>query len=137
MFDLPGVVPAIEGRARLDIVAGDFFADPLPTCDAYLLMQVVHDWNDTEAETILTAVARAATDSATVLLLEWLLPEDNQQPHAANSLDVMMLTTTGGRERTRTQYGLLLETAGIDLVAVHTTPSALSIGIEGRIRPAP
>ncbi len=29
--------------------AGDFFRDVLPVCDAYLLMEVIHDWADDEA----------------------------------------------------------------------------------------
>ena len=31
----------------MQLVAGDFFAEPLPDADAYVLMEVLHDWGDT------------------------------------------------------------------------------------------
>jgi len=40
-------------------VAGDFFTDPLPASDAYVLMALSHDWDDAEAVAILRAVAQA------------------------------------------------------------------------------
>ena len=35
---------AATGRLRLQ--AGDFFRDPLPVADTYLIMDVIHDWDD-------------------------------------------------------------------------------------------
>lgn len=134
LYDLPAVVAQADHIPRLEIAAGDFFTDPLPACDAYLLKHILHDWNDIDAASILKAVARAGSRTeATVLVLEWVLP-DGSEPHVAKTLDVLMLATTGGRERTRTGYQVLLDNAGIELVTVHPTPNPLSI-IEGRIRP--
>ncbi len=133
LFDLPEVVAEVTPGPRLQIVAGDFFTDPLPSCDAYLLMQVIHDWDDKDAAAILTAVAEAGQPAgATVLLLEWVMP-DGPEPHGAKWLDVMMLATTGGRERTRAGYEALLDSAGIDLVTIIPTASPMSI-IEARVR---
>jgi hypothetical protein len=136
LFDLPHVLAALPAvtaaTPRLEVVAGDFFADPLPVCDAYVLMQVVHDWDDTAAGAILAAVTRAAPEDATVLLLEWVLPEDGAG-HPVTAMDVMMLATTGGRERTRSGYAALLDGAGIDLVAVHPTRGPMCV-LEGRVR---
>jgi C-methyltransferase len=134
LFDLPAVASQVAPEAGLDVVAGDFFADPLPVCEAYLLMQVIHDWDDTDAHRILEAVARAGrSDGARVLLLEWVLP-DTREPHPARTLDIMMLATTGGRERTLAEYSTLLEAAGIGLLGVHPTASPMTI-IEGWVRP--
>ena len=67
LVDLPGVVEAGgPAHPRLVRQAGDFLVDPLPAADTYLVMDVIHDWADTEALTILTAVRRAATDDARV-----------------------------------------------------------------------
>jgi hypothetical protein len=62
LFDLPRVVEEAEGLAseRLTLQPGDFFKDELPFCDAYLLMDIIHDWGDEESEAILKAVRRAA-----------------------------------------------------------------------------
>jgi hypothetical protein len=45
LFDLPHVVDDAAGIAsqRLTLQAGDFFQDALPACDAYLLMEIIHD----------------------------------------------------------------------------------------------
>lgn len=136
LFDLPHVLAALPAATvattRLEVVAGDFFVDPLPVCDAYVLMQVVHDWADTAAVAILGAVVRAAPEDATVLLLDWLLPEHGPG-HPVTAMDVMMLATTGGRERTRSGYAAVLDAAGIDLVAAHPTPGPMWV-LEGRVR---
>jgi O-methyltransferase domain len=114
-------------------VAGDFFTDPLPACDAYLLMNVIHDWGDQDAAAILAAVARAGRPGpAAVLLVEAILP-DGPEPHRAKTLDVLMLAVTGGRERTLTQYGGLIARAGLELVRVTPTATSFSI-IEARPR---
>ena len=47
LFDLPAVTDALDlDPDRLTAHPGDFFVDPLPTADAYVLMEVIHDWPD-------------------------------------------------------------------------------------------
>ena len=133
LFELPNVAAEVAPTPRLDVVAGDFFTDPLPACDAYLLMNIIHDWNDTDAATILSAVANAGRSSAaTILIVETVMPE-GAEPHWAKTLDVLMLAVTGGRERTEAEYARLLDTAGIDLVRTLPTATPFSI-VEGRVR---
>lgn len=108
--------------------AGSFFADPLPQADAYVLMDVLHDWPDDECETILRAVRRAAPAGATLLVVEAIVPEGPVDPRTA-TLDVMMLVLTGGgRERTAGQLEALLTRAGFVLEAVLDTPGPVRIG---------
>lgn len=127
LFDLPAVTAGVEQRDRLDIVAGDFFEDPLPACDCYVLMNIIHDWHDEAATSILRAVAEAgAEQAATVLLIEVVMP-DGAQRHWAKTLDVMMLAITGGRERTLPQYRDLLAAAGADLISLTPTATPFSI----------
>lgn len=113
LFDLPHVVAAVSGIAsdRLTVQAGDFFRDALPRCDAYLLMEIIHDWADSDAVAILRAVRRAAPPGATVLLIETIIPDD-PGPDWSKLLDVHMLALLGGRQRTRQEYAALLEQAG-------------------------
>lgn len=126
LFDLPGVVEAAgPAHPRLIRQAGDFFVDPLPTADTYLLMEVLHDWADAEALAILTAVRRAATDDARVLVIEGILP-DKLDPGSL-TLDVIMLAVTGGRERTTDELTRLLHAAGLHLTKVVDTPGRLRV----------
>ena len=112
LFDLPDVIETLElDRERLTARAGDFFADPLPRADASILMEVIHDWQDSDAAAILHAIRRAAEPGATLLMIEGLLDEQHADPRVL-TLDVIMLAITGGRERSATQLGELLHSAG-------------------------
>ncbi len=82
LFDLPvGLAPAaatldaagVAERCRL--VPGDFFAAVPDGADAYLLKQVLHDWGDERAATILANVRRAMASGGRVLVVERMLPE--------------------------------------------------------------
>ncbi|MDQ3454071.1 MAG: hypothetical protein M3513_01015 [Actinomycetota bacterium] len=127
LFDLPDVVSPLTPADRLEVIAGNFFVDPLPACDAYILMNVIHDWDDVAAADILRAVAAAGRSSAaTVLLAEVVMP-DGSGPHWAKTLDVMMLAMTGGRERTLAEYHALLSHAGLDLLRVDPTLTPFSL----------
>jgi hypothetical protein len=128
LFDLPHVVQEASDHqsARLKLQPGDFFADALPTADAYLLMEVIHDWNDDDSIRILSAVRRAAPSHARLLIVEAMVSES---PGADFSkvLDVIMLAVTGGRERTASEYEDLLSRAGFRLERITTTASQYSI----------
>ncbi len=127
LFDLPDVIQALDvGRERLTARAGDFFVDPLPSADAYILMEVIHDWADAEAAAILTAVRRAASPGARVLVIENVLGDAATDPRG-HTLDVIMLAVTGGRERTGSQLGGLLEGAGFSDTRVIDTGGPMRI----------
>jgi hypothetical protein len=127
LFDLPHVIADARSITsdRLELVAGDFFKSALPPADAYMLMEVIHDWNDDDAVRILTTVRRAAPPHAKVLLIEALVSDDG--PLFGKVLDVIMLAVTGGRERTTTEYEELLGAAGLRLDRVVPTASQVSV----------
>jgi hypothetical protein len=112
LFDLPHVVAEAAGLAseRLTLQAGDFFQDALPVCDAYVLMEIIHDWGDEQALAILQAVRRAAPH-AKLLVIEQMVPDD-PGPHWSKMVDIHMLTLIGGRQRTCQEYAALFERAG-------------------------
>jgi len=127
LFDLPHVIADAGGIAseRLRLVAGDFFQGELPAADAYLLMEVIHDWADDDAVKILAAVRKAARPGARVLLVEAIIADEG--PHFAKVLDVIMLAVTGGRERTAAEYQKLLEAAGLRFQRIVPTQSQCAI----------
>jgi hypothetical protein len=138
LFDLPAVIEstAIESTAvveaataastRLTLQAGDFFTDPLPAADTYLLMDVLHNWDDEQALAILSAVRSAAPPHARLLVIEFLLA-DVPGPDWSKVMDVVMLWLSGGRQRTRGHQGQLLSRAGFHLDRVIPTRSGISI----------
>jgi len=127
LFELPQVVAEVtHPPSRLEPAAGDFFVDPLPAADIYVLMDLLHDWPDDDAARILAAVRRAASVDARVLLVEALIAEDSGRKFG-KVLDVIMLATTGGRERTAMEHDALLAKAGFRLERVISTRSQYAI----------
>ena len=119
LFDQPQVVKdvaAIEST-RLKVQGGDFFRDPLPVCDAYLIMQVIHDWDDAQCFEILRAIRRAAPAHSKLLLIGAIIPED-LNPSWIKMLDLFMLVLMGGKERTRDEFENLLTSSGFQLEEV-------------------
>jgi len=126
LFDLPRVVAEVKAGARLEVQGGDFFRDGLPAADAYIVSQVLHDWPDEPARAILRAVRRAASPGAHLLVMEQILA-DTPGPHPSKVLDVVMLTLTGGRERTRTEYEALMDAEGFRFERAVPTASPVSV----------
>ena len=127
LFDQPHVVKdaAAVASDRLQITGGDFFNDPLPVADAYILMEVIHDWDDDASRTILRGVRRAAHAHAKLLLIEALLPNEST-PNWPTTLDIVMLTI-GGRQRTLREYSDLLRESGFSMTRDIDTRSGISI----------
>lgn len=111
LFELPHVIEQVSGADRLTLHAGDFFKDTLPICDAYLLMEVIHDWADEPAVAILKAIRQAAPPHAKLLLIENVIPDD-PGPAWAKALDIHMLVLLGGLQRSVQAYAALLNQAG-------------------------
>jgi len=111
---------------RCTLHPGDLFAPP-PPADWYLLASVLHDWDDTHAARILTALGRSATSDTRLRILEMLLPDD-ATPHRARMSDVLMLLMfDGARERTLAQYRDLLDATGWRLERVVSSPGPMSV----------
>lgn len=96
---------------RCRAVTGDFF-DPLPSgADVYVLAQVLHDWDDLRATTILRSCARAAGDRGRVLIVERVAAEHDEV--AFTGMDLRMLVLFGARERAPHELRALTAAAGL------------------------
>jgi len=128
LFEMPHVIAdaATIASPRLKLQAGSFFTDALPVADAYLLMDVIHDWNDADSARILTAIRKAAPTHARLLIVESLVGEE-PGPHPGKLLDIVMLAVTGGKERSPSEFRALLEPAGFRIERVVPTASAYSV----------
>jgi hypothetical protein len=113
-------------QGRCDLAAGNFF-DRVPTgADVYILKKVIHDWEDSDACTILSNCRKAMPKSSRLLLIELIVPAPSV-PSFAKMLDLLMLAYAGGRERTEDEYRELLASAGFRLQHVIPTGSTVSI----------
>lgn len=123
LFDRPEVI----AHSSLPAVGGDFFADVPGGADAYLLSRVIHDWDDTDAVTVLGTCRRAMSPGATLLLVEAVLPRSAADDPAAVRMDLHMLALLHGRERTEAEYAALLAEAGLTLV--RTVPTTAGVHV--------
>jgi len=137
LFDLPHVAPASATllreagvTSRCEIAAGDMFESVPAGADAYILSRVIHDWDDERSKEILSTCRAAMPSTATLLLLERVLPDvaarsaENQGRFLG---DINMLVRTGGRERTAEEFRVLLATAKFELIRVVPTSTEISV----------
>jgi hypothetical protein len=130
LFDQPQVVAEADhvlcdsGVAdRVSVVPGDFFVEIPAGADAYILARILHDWPDEDAVRILRRVRSAMTPDARLLILEAVVGPPNEDP-LVKFLDLMMLVSPGGQERTEDEWRALLAAADLELTG--TTRAAPS-----------
>jgi hypothetical protein len=133
LFDQPHVATAAAEHLaaagiadRCTAVGGDFFVAVPEGGDAYILAQILHDWDDERSVAILRQCRRAMPDHGKLLVVELVLPE-GEEPFLGKWLDLHMLVLLAARERTAAQYGALFEAAGFRLRRVVPTPSGPSV----------
>ena len=78
------------------------------------MKNIIHDWNDAQAIEILRNCRRAVPGDGVLLLIEYRLGDDNA-PSVGKMVDLVMMTITGGKERTVDEHRALLNCAGFQL----------------------
>lgn len=133
LFDLPNVVAGAQQQfhaaglaGRCQVIVGNFFERVPSGGDAYILKSIIHDWDDKRSITLLTNCHRAMAPQGKLLLVEVVLPRGND-PFFYKWMDLHLLVTLGGQERTETEFKALLEAAGFRLARVLPTQSPHSI----------
>lgn len=132
VFDLPPVVAmaarfrdASPAADRIELLAGDFFQDPLPPADLFSLGRILHDWAADKIGVLLRKIAAALPPGGALLIAEKLLDEDKSGPLHAHLQSLNMLVCTEGKERTLGEYAGLLREAGFSTVQGRRTGAPL------------
>lgn len=128
LFDRADVVERVAPGlgAGVEAVAGDFF-ESVPPGDLYLMKFILHDWTDAQCRTILRNIRQAILPGGRLAIVENVLPEQPEPGATGYLLDLTMMVMTGGRERTATEFGVLLEATGFQIERVVPTPVPLSV----------
>ncbi len=133
LFDREDVIAALTPTdlmdGRIEARSGDFFAQVPQGADSYLLVRVLHNWNDADCLRILSACRAAMGAKATLLLGEHLLQPDPGRGQPADYLiDMQMMAMFGeAKERTEQAFRDLLAQAGFAVRRVLPTASHVSI----------
>ncbi|SEU12954.1 methyltransferase [Stigmatella erecta] len=111
---------------RCEEVVGDFFQTVPANADVYVLKRILHDWSDEVCVTLLRNCRNAMKPGGRVLVIDAVIPPGNE-PHGGKVLDVMMMASLPGRERTEEDFRKLFAQAGLQLSRIIPTPVSLSI----------
>ena len=133
LFDQPHVLEGARESeqvkalaTRCELVGGDFFDNVPAGADGYIMKHIIHDWDDERALKILGNIAKAMKDDGRVMLVESVITDTNQ-PDFGKLLDIEMLVSPGGKERTASEYEDLFTRAGLRLTRIVKTDSPYSV----------
>lgn len=126
LFDQQQVLAEAAVHERMQAVAGDFFGAIPSDADAYLLRWVLHDWPEMEARALLKNLRRTLKPTARLILIEGVIPQGPEFGFG-KWLDLTVLVSVGGRERTEAEYREFLLASGFEVEEVVPTASPLSL----------
>jgi hypothetical protein len=119
--DLKGVVDFSKFSNKL---AFELFEAWPVQADKIMLARVLHDWNDADALQILLNAADALQNNGAIFVFEMLLDEHS---FAGSLCDLHLLTVTGGKERTKSQFEALFKQAGLCIESVIDKNSLVTV----------
>lgn len=136
LFDLPPVIEKArlgietsEVANRCTLIAGDAFEGVPAGADAYIMKQILQDWDDNQCIQILSNCRQAMKSGGRVLVAEQvLLPGKHMS--TSKLIDLQLMVVLSGRERYEADFHRLFEEAGLKLARIWPTRSLYSI-LEG------
>jgi hypothetical protein len=130
LCDAEGVLESakklLEARGVSDravLAPGNFFESVPMGADAYVLKNILHDWDDTNCLNILRVVREACSPGTRVLVCESLVDRGSQDILGTLADLHMMVACSNGRERGREEFRVLLEASGFRLERVFPYPT--------------
>ena len=134
LFELPQVVAGAReylqaaGLAgRCELVGGDFLESVPSGGDAYVLKNVLVNWDDERSARLLKNCHRAMVENGRLLVIEISVIAPRNAPSFGKLFDLHMMVMTGGRGRSETEFRALFEAAGFRLANIIPTEAAVSI----------
>jgi hypothetical protein len=102
-FDLPVVQPIFEEyvasftlSGRLRFYPGDFFADPLPQADVFVMGHILHDWNMDEKKILLSKALDTLPKGGALIIHEAIIDDDRRENAFGLLMSLNMLIETPG-----------------------------------------
>jgi O-methyltransferase domain len=133
LFDQEAVVVgSVQLRSnfteRFEVQSGSFF-ETIPTGgDVYLMSQILHDWDDGRALSILRNARAAMGPDKRLLVIERLMDHEAGRTNPMTYLaDINMMVNLHGRERTLPEFTRMLEASGFGAPQVYRTRSPFCV----------
>jgi hypothetical protein len=139
-FDLPVVGPIFNDyvasfglQGRLHFQAGDFFKDPLPAADVFVMGHILHDW-DLERKRLLISKAYATLPPGGSLIVYEAIIDDDRRQNAFGLLMSlnMLIETAAGFDFTGADCSGWMRDAGFRETRVEhlVGPDSMVVGIK-------
>jgi hypothetical protein len=134
LLEQPYVIPEAQNLLKItgvikrcELIGGDFFESVPGGADAYVLKRTLVDWDNERAIKILERCHQAMEEQGRLLVIEQVIPPESD-PLRSKLLDLHMLVTSpGGRERTKAEYQELLSSTGFKITNIISTSSNVSV----------
>ncbi|XP_061994403.1 xanthohumol 4-O-methyltransferase-like [Rosa rugosa] len=131
-FDLLHVVATAPVYHGVSHVGGDMFDEGnIPNTDAIFMKWIMHDWSDSDCVKILKNCRKAIPErSGKVIIVDVVLEPNGDGMFDDTGLvfDLLMIAhTSGGKERTESEWKKILEQAGFPRYKIIKIPALLSI----------
>ncbi|KAB5530139.1 hypothetical protein DKX38_020220 [Salix brachista] len=130
-LDLPHVVATAPQYEGVSHVAGNMF-EAIPNADTIFIKRILHDWTDESCVEILRNCRKAIPEkTGKLIIVDIVLQTDYHRDPLDDmrlTMDlVMLVVTSGGKERTEHEWKKLLEEGGFPRYKIIKIPALESI----------
>jgi hypothetical protein len=129
LCDGPGVIESARELLttrgvmdRVELRPGSFFERVPSGCDAYIVKNVLHDWDDETCKKILRVVRAAMSPGQRLVVCEILVDKLARDAHGTHVDLQMMIACDQGRERSEEEIRALLSECGFRTTRVFPFP---------------
>jgi SAM-dependent methyltransferase len=114
---------------RCDLMAGDFFQRVPQGMDAYIVREVLHDWDEQHCIDILQSCHKAMRPDSRLLVVEHIAHPDDKRSFT-KFLGLQMMLEQEGHERTEDELRKIHEAAGFRIQRIIPIPEPTTTIIE-------
>ncbi|HEY1956982.1 MAG TPA: methyltransferase [Polyangiaceae bacterium] len=108
---------------RVELAPGSFFDEVPSGCDAYMMKNILHDWDDATSTRILKVVRRAMQPGQRIILVEMIV-DRLARDVVGTQVDLqMMIACDEGRERSVDELAKLFAASGFRFTRVFPFPT--------------
>jgi len=139
-FDLPTVQPHFDDfvrsfglEDRLHFHAGDFFAEPLPKADVYVMGHILHDWNLEEKQALLAKTYAALPEDGALIVFDAIIDDERCRNTFGLLMSLnMLIETPAGFDYTGADCQAWMREAGFrDTYVQHLAgPDSMVVGLK-------
>jgi len=134
-FDLPPVIPiALENISKMgmadkiEVVTGDFFADPFPKADVITMGNILHDWGTKDKMKLIGKAYDALPEGGSFVVIESIIDDDRKNNATGLLMSLnMLIETTEGYDYTPSEFDAWSKQSGFSrtyIIPLSNTSSA-------------